>query len=48
MEENKISVFLTNLKAYTEGNFVGEWVQLPCSREEMRGVFERTGLMDGA
>ena len=48
MEENKISVFLTNLKAYTEGKFVGEWVQLPCSREEMSGVFERIGLMDGA
>lgn len=36
-----ISIFLTNLRAYDEGDVIGEWVRLPCSAEDMQQVFER-------
>ena len=41
MKESNISIFLTNLNAYNEGNLIGEWVKLPCSAEDMKNVFER-------
>lgn len=28
MKESNISIFLTNLNAYNEGNLIGEWVKI--------------------
>lgn len=39
-----ISIFLTNLSAYNEGNLIGEWVKLPCSAEDVQRVFERNHI----
>lgn len=44
MDERQINIFLTNLEEYNNGRLVGEWVQLPCSRERMAEVLERIGV----
>ena len=30
-----IKVYLANLGKYNEGELVGEWLELPCTEEEM-------------
>jgi len=39
-----ISIYLTNLGKYNEGELVGEWVHLPVSDEELQVVFNRIGI----
>lgn len=39
-----ISIYLTNLGKYNEGELVGEWVNLPVSDEELQEVFQRIGI----
>ena len=39
-----MNIFITNLGKYNEGEFVGEWVTLPISEEELQKVFERIGI----
>lgn len=46
MEEKKLSVYVTNLGKYNEGQLEGEWVSLPVTREEMQAVFDRIGIND--
>lgn len=41
-----LSVFLTNLGKYNEGELVGEWVDLPVSDEELQEVYKRIGISD--
>ena len=41
-----ISIYLTNLGKYNEGELVGEWVDLPISDEELQNVFNRIGISD--
>lgn len=39
-----MKIFLTNLGKYNEGELIGEWVELPVSKEELKKVFERIGI----
>lgn len=39
-----LKVFITNLEKYNEGELVGEWVELPATRDEMKEVFNRIGI----
>lgn len=41
-----ISIYLTNLGKYNEGELVGEWVDLPVSDEELAQVLQRIGISD--
>lgn len=40
----KISIYLTNLAAYTRGRLQGEWVALPIDEEELAKVYKRIGI----
>ncbi len=39
-----MNIYLTNLGKYNEGQLIGEWVELPVSKEELQKVFERIGI----
>ncbi|GAA5107532.1 antirestriction protein ArdA [Orbus sasakiae] len=39
-----ISVFITNLGRYNEGELVGEWLSLPTSQEELANCLKRIGI----
>lgn len=39
-----ISVFVTNLGKYNEGELVGEWLALPTTSEQVKQCFERIGI----
>lgn len=39
-----LNVFITNLAAYTRGDLIGEWVELPVSSEELEAVYNRIGI----
>lgn len=41
-----ISIYLTNLGKYNEGELVGEWLELPASDEEIAETLERIGISD--
>ena len=41
---NNLRIFLTNLGKYNEGELVGEWVDLPTTRDEMKVVFNRLSI----
>lgn len=41
-----IKIFLTNLGKYNEGCLIGEWVNLPCTDEEIEEAKERIGISD--
>lgn len=41
-----LKIYLTNLGKYNEGELVGEWVELPCTDEELEAVKERIGISD--
>ena len=41
-----LRIYLTNLGKYNEGELIGEWVELPCSDEELDAVKERIGISD--
>ena len=40
----ELSVFITNLGKYNEGELVGEWVKLPATDAELREVLKRIGI----
>ena len=35
-----LRIFLTNLGRYNEGRLIGEWVELPCTDNELEAVKE--------
>lgn len=39
-----LRIYLTNLGKYNEGHLIGEWVELPCTDEELDAVKERIGI----
>lgn len=39
-----LNIYLTNLGKYTEGQLVGEWVELPATEEELAAVKKRIGI----
>lgn len=39
-----ISIYITNLGKYNEGELVGEWVDLPVTKEEYDAVLKRIGI----
>ena len=39
-----MEIYLTNLGKYNEGYLVGEWVHLPISSDDLRGVLDRIGI----
>lgn len=41
---NLLSIYVTNLGKYNEGNLVGEWLALPCTEEELQEVLKRIGI----
>ena len=41
-----LRIFLTNLGKYNEGRLIGEWVELPCTDNELEAVKERIGISD--
>lgn len=41
-----LRIFLTNLGKYNEGQLIGEWVELPCTNDELEAVKERIGISD--
>lgn len=41
-----LRIFLTNLGKYNEGQLIGEWVDLPCTDDELEEVKERIGISD--
>lgn len=41
---NLISIFITNLGKYNEGELIGEWVNLPATEEELDEVYNRIGI----
>jgi antirestriction protein len=40
----RLSIYLTNLGKYNEGELVGEWVNLPITDEELEAVLDRIGI----
>ena len=41
-----LSVYLTNLGKYNEGELVGKWIDLPIDEEELNKAFEDIGIND--
>ena len=41
-----LRIFLTNLGKYNEGYLIGEWVDLPCTDEELEAAKKRIGISD--
>lgn len=41
---NLLSIYVTNLGKYNEGELVGEWLQLPCTEEELQETFKNIGI----
>ena len=39
-----ISIYITNLGKYNEGELIGEWVNLPATGEELDEVYNRIGI----
>lgn len=44
MSKALISIFITNLGKYNEGELVGEWVDLPITDDELSKVLKRVSL----
>lgn len=41
-----LKIFLTNLGKYNEGQLISEWLDLPCTDEELEAVKERIGISE--
>lgn len=41
-----LRIFLTNLGKYNEGELIGEWVELPCTDDELEAAKARIGISD--
>ena len=44
VDSGTISVFVTNLGKYNEGELVGEWLALPTTPEQVKQCFQRIGI----
>lgn len=44
----EISIALTNLRKYNEGELVYTWLDLPATAEDIEEAFEKIGVADGA
>lgn len=45
-ENTPFRAYITNLGKYTEGNTVGEWVDLPTTRDKLQDTMKRIGIGD--
>lgn len=41
-----LRIYLTNLGKYNEGQLIGEWVELPCTDDELEAVKTRIGISE--
>ncbi len=41
-----MNIYITNLGKYNEGELVGEWLELPATKEEIERVLERIGISE--
>ncbi len=41
-----MQIYLTNLSQYNAGRLIGEWVELPCSTEELQDAMSRVLCQD--
>lgn len=39
-----LSIFITNLGRYNEGELLGEWLVLPCSRDKLSNTLKNIGI----
>ncbi len=39
-----LSIFVTNLGRYNEGDLIGEWLVLPCTTDMLEGLLHRIGI----
>lgn len=39
-------IYLTNLSQYNAGRLIGEWIELPCSEEELQDAMSRVLCLD--
>ena len=39
-----LKIFLTNLGKYNEGELLGEWLELPATKEEIKKSCDRIGI----
>lgn len=44
MTSAPISIYVTNLGKYNEGELIGEWVDLPIDNDELLEVYRRIGI----
>ncbi|MGX5287622.1 antirestriction protein ArdA, partial [Morganella morganii] len=44
LKSGMISVFITNLGKYNEGELVGEWLELPATSKEIEHCLVRIGI----
>lgn len=44
LTDNQASVYLTNLGKYTEGELVGQWLDVPCSKEKFNQALKNIGV----
>lgn len=47
MSKKIFSAWIGNLGAYTEGKLVGEWLGMPCSKEDIENLYEKIGVKKG-
>ncbi len=41
-----MKIFITNLTQYNEGRLIGQWVELPCTEEQLQDVMSRVLCLD--
>jgi antirestriction protein len=41
-----MKIFITNLTEYNQGRLVGQWVELPCTEEELKDIMSRHRILD--
>lgn len=41
-----LRIFISNMGKYVEGELIGEWLELPCTDDELEAVKERIGIND--
>lgn len=44
LTEDQSSVYLTNLGKYTEGELIGQWLDVPCSKEKFNQALKEIGV----
>ena len=41
-----MKIFITNLTEYNQGRLVGQWVELPCTEDELKDIMSRHRILD--